>query len=155
MVKIGFSESGSKRRVKSMCVGSPIPLHLEAEIDGCTTKERFIHSQCVDSHEHGEWFRLNPEAVSGLVSQFKNWTPGENGVEWMPTIKGSIRRILESLDEPPAMTSLQYKSIRQNLGLTQAELSRLMGVSLRTIINREQGRPITREAELAICSLVE
>ena len=51
------------------------------------------------------------------------------------------------------MTAAEYKATREKLGLTQAGLARLLGVSVRTIINREQGRLITREAELAIKAL--
>lgn len=52
------------------------------------------------------------------------------------------------------MDATQYKETRERLGLTQAGLAALMGVSLRTIANRESGvHPISHEAEVAIRSL--
>ena len=52
------------------------------------------------------------------------------------------------------MTATEYKAIRERLGLTQAGLAALLGVSLRTIANRESGvHPISHEAAVAIRSL--
>ena len=52
------------------------------------------------------------------------------------------------------VTSTQYKEIRIGLGLSQVELAALLGVSLRTIANRESGvHTISREAAVAIQSL--
>jgi len=52
------------------------------------------------------------------------------------------------------MTSEEYKSIRKKLGLTQAELSAVLGVSRKTINFRESGSTkITEEARLAILLL--
>lgn len=52
------------------------------------------------------------------------------------------------------MTATEYKSLRERLGLTQAGLAALLGVSRRTIANREAGvHPISHEAERAIKSL--
>lgn len=48
------------------------------------------------------------------------------------------------------MTAAAYKAAREALGLTQARLAALLGVSERTVIGRENGRRISREAELAI-----
>jgi len=48
------------------------------------------------------------------------------------------------------MTPRKYKSIRRDLGLTQAELAALLGIYRRTVISREQGGLITDEAALAI-----
>ena len=53
------------------------------------------------------------------------------------------------------MTPAEYKAAREKLGLTQVELASRLGVSRRTIINREQGRLITREAALAIKALAK
>ncbi len=52
------------------------------------------------------------------------------------------------------MTATQYKAIRIQLGLSQAGLAALLGVSRATINAREAGRtPITEEAARAIRSL--
>ena len=51
------------------------------------------------------------------------------------------------------MTATHYKSLREALGLTQSELAAKLDVSKRTIIYREQGRKIPREAESAILAL--
>ena len=53
------------------------------------------------------------------------------------------------------MTNEHYKDTRAKLGLTQAELAALLGVSLRTIANRESGLyRITRESQVAIEALM-
>lgn len=155
LVKIGFTESGCKKRLRGLSTGSPMELLLEAEIDGCEIKERFLHSQCIGNHEHGEWFRLSPEAVIDLVNRFRNWNPRENGVEWMPTIKGAISRLFVSSVVYEQMAAEEYAAIREKLGLTQAGLADLLGVSLRTVKYRENGRLITQEAMLAIQWLAE
>jgi DNA-binding transcriptional regulator YiaG len=52
------------------------------------------------------------------------------------------------------MDATEYKATRERLGLTQAGLAALLGVSLRTIGNRESGvHPISHEAAVAIRSL--
>jgi DNA-binding XRE family transcriptional regulator len=51
------------------------------------------------------------------------------------------------------MSALEYKALRARLGLTQAGLAGLLGVSRRTIIFRETGARITEEAALAIRAL--
>lgn len=51
------------------------------------------------------------------------------------------------------MTAAEYRDRRERLGLTQVQLAARLGVSRRTIINREQGRLITREAKRAIKAL--
>ena len=51
------------------------------------------------------------------------------------------------------MTGTEYKSLREKLGLTQAGLAALLGVTRKTINARENGAKITEEARLAILSL--
>lgn len=52
------------------------------------------------------------------------------------------------------MDASQYKALRERLGLTQAGLAALLGVTRATINAREAGRtPITEEAARAIRSL--
>lgn len=52
------------------------------------------------------------------------------------------------------MTPTDYKAAREKLGLTQAGLAALLGVTRATINSREAGRtPITAEAALAIGAL--
>jgi len=49
------------------------------------------------------------------------------------------------------MTGDDYKRTRtEDLGMSQRELAGVMGVTPRTIINREQGKKLTREAAIAI-----
>jgi DNA-binding XRE family transcriptional regulator len=48
------------------------------------------------------------------------------------------------------MTTTQYKLTRERLGLTQGALARLLGVTRKTINQREQGGTITREAAMAL-----
>lgn len=52
------------------------------------------------------------------------------------------------------MSTAQYKAKRDQLGLTQAGLASLLGVTRETVNRRESGeQPITHEAALAISSL--
>jgi DNA-binding XRE family transcriptional regulator len=47
------------------------------------------------------------------------------------------------------------RAIRKRLGLTQAELAAALGVSRKTVCEREAGKvPITRETELAMEALI-
>jgi len=51
------------------------------------------------------------------------------------------------------MSGEQYKTHRERLGMTQAQLAAAVGVKRLRIVQRENGATITREAELAILSL--
>jgi DNA-binding XRE family transcriptional regulator len=51
------------------------------------------------------------------------------------------------------MTDTEYKSLREKLGLNQAELASRLGVTRKTINARENGAKITEEARLAILAL--
>ena len=52
------------------------------------------------------------------------------------------------------MTPAEYKALREKLGLTQAGLAALLGVTRKTVNSRETGAVrITEEAALAIRSL--
>jgi DNA-binding XRE family transcriptional regulator len=51
------------------------------------------------------------------------------------------------------MTAAEYKAEREWLGLTQTEIANRLGVSRDTIAKREAGRPINKEAVLAIKAL--
>ena len=53
------------------------------------------------------------------------------------------------------MTPAEYKALRCKLGLTQAGLAAVLGVTRKTINARENGAKITEEARLAILSLSE
>lgn len=54
------------------------------------------------------------------------------------------------------MTGEEYRDFRRReLGLTQAEAARLLGVDRLTVLRREGGKtPVTREAELALRALM-
>ena len=52
------------------------------------------------------------------------------------------------------MTATQYKQLREQLGLTQAGLAAMLGVTRATVNAREAGRAtITGEAAMAILAL--
>jgi DNA-binding XRE family transcriptional regulator len=52
------------------------------------------------------------------------------------------------------MTASEYKALREKLGLTQAGLAAVLGVTRKTVNSRETGAVrITEEARLAILSL--
>lgn len=52
----------------------------------------------------------------------------------------------------PDMDATEYRRLREKLG-TQQRVAELLGVSRRTIINREQGGHITEEAAMALRTL--
>jgi hypothetical protein len=52
------------------------------------------------------------------------------------------------------MTASEYKAIRESIG-TPTQVAALLGVSRMTIHNRENGKPITKEAALAIVALAQ
>lgn len=53
------------------------------------------------------------------------------------------------------MTATEYKQTREKLGLSQMALALALGVTNKTISNRERGaKPITKEAEMAILFLL-
>ena len=52
------------------------------------------------------------------------------------------------------MTASEYKAIRESIG-TPTQVASLLGVSRMTIHNRENGKPITEEAALAIVALAQ
>lgn len=64
-----------------------------------------------------------------------------------------LARYPESQSARP-MTPADYKAARDRLGLTQEQLAKRVGVSVRTIASREAGGPITREAEIAIRAIL-
>lgn len=51
------------------------------------------------------------------------------------------------------MTDLELKDLRKNLGLTQVELAKLVGVDVKTIQNWESGRKIPRSKDGILRSL--
>jgi DNA-binding XRE family transcriptional regulator len=53
------------------------------------------------------------------------------------------------------MTPTQYRRIRRQLGLTQAALAERLGVTRKTIIQREGKGPVTSEAALALQSITQ
>jgi len=54
------------------------------------------------------------------------------------------------------MTANEYREAREKLGLSQMALAAAVGVTNKTISNRERGsKPVTKEAEMAILFLLE
>jgi len=52
------------------------------------------------------------------------------------------------------MNAKEYRELREMLGLSQAALASALGVTNKTISNRERGtKPIAKEAELAMREL--
>jgi len=51
------------------------------------------------------------------------------------------------------MTDTEYKALREKLGLTQAGLASRLGVTRKTVNQRERGGKITEEAAMALESL--
>lgn len=93
LVKIGFTKSGSslKRRLQSLRTACPLPLRLEAKMNGSKLKEKCIHSFCINRHESGEWFRLNKEEVQRMITKYKYWKPTENGIERMSQLSHQVK----------------------------------------------------------------
>jgi len=88
LVKIGYTKSRESLpiRVKSISVGCPHKLKVEAVMSGSKIKERCIHGFCINRHERGEWFRLSPDEVSRMIAKYRDWTPAGAGIRKMPAI---------------------------------------------------------------------
>lgn len=54
-LKIGLSDDPA-RRLRSLQVGSPVPLTLLAHVLGSREKERYLHRRFAHLRSHGEWF---------------------------------------------------------------------------------------------------
>lgn len=52
------------------------------------------------------------------------------------------------------MTPEDYKAARKRIGLNQSQLAEKLGVTRKTITSRENGAPISKEAEMALNHLL-
>jgi DNA-binding XRE family transcriptional regulator len=69
----------------------------------------------------------------------------------MPDALGADLRANESTASTPNMTPSSYRAHRRQLGLTQAQLAALLGVTRETVCRREKGTAeISNEAALAL-----
>lgn len=62
LIKIGWTQWGSMKRLRQLQCGNPEPLKLIGVIEGQTqSTERLIHYQLKDYHYRGEWFNDCPK----------------------------------------------------------------------------------------------
>lgn len=67
-VKIGYSKN-PKEREETLQAEDP-DLNLLASWPGTTDDERALHTRFADLRTRGEWFRLSPNDVGGLIEEF-------------------------------------------------------------------------------------
>ena len=70
LIKIGFSSSlgGVHQRLRTMAIGSPVPLSLLGVIPGGRILERAVHFRFEDLRRRGEWFAPRKKLV-GFISE--------------------------------------------------------------------------------------
>lgn len=59
-VKIGYSDS-PESRLKTLQIGSPVPLHILVTVKGGANLEKKLHEKFSRSHSHGEWFHMSED----------------------------------------------------------------------------------------------
>lgn len=67
MVKIGCAYDPFQR-LKTLQMGSPTKLKIEALLKGSTKRERQLHKLLAKHRAHGEWFRLCP-AIESIIKE--------------------------------------------------------------------------------------
>ncbi len=55
-VKIGYTGSNPKERLRALQTGSPLPLQIWAYVDGTEELEAAFHNAFAPLRSHGEWF---------------------------------------------------------------------------------------------------
>lgn len=68
-VKIGVTSDDVEKRCRALQVGCPIPLVVEAVIDGDEATEGMLHRMVWVHRATGEWFRLDPSEVRDLIAR--------------------------------------------------------------------------------------
>jgi hypothetical protein len=58
-MKIGFTRTGARNRLKALQTGCPAPLRLSGCVPGTQEEERKLHEVFRPLHMHGEWFRYD------------------------------------------------------------------------------------------------
>ncbi len=115
-VKIGKSFD-VLRRVAELQVGNPSTLIVEAEIDGYTGLEAYLHKKCDERRGIGEWFDLTQAEVSSIVRFVgecqKIWATNEEA------------RLVREIIAEDALAELEHLEQRCHYKLLEKARSRL------------------------------
>ena len=128
-VKIGHAKD-PKRRFINLQIGSPVPLALERVCAGGESEEARLHMRFSEHRHAGEWFALAPEIEAHMETLAAPERPARK------------RKAVGSC--------APITAIRLSLGLSQADMAQLMGVTQSTISRAETGAvPLNKRTLLA------
>ena len=91
-VKIGRSANPG-RRAKSLETWTPFPLEVVAKIPGDNILEGRFHRAFLDSHQHGEWFRMSERLRDTIVAI----NAGRFDTRTLPAYAGVLKGLAERL----------------------------------------------------------
>lgn len=93
MVKIGCAYDPF-RRLKTLQMGSPTKLKIEALLKGSHKREKQLHKLLAKHRVHGEWFKLSPE-IEAIIKEVAKPTR----VRMLAERRGGDRSLSEMDDE--------------------------------------------------------
>jgi len=92
LLKIGWSADEPSKRIKSLQIGSPVPLEFVGCIGGSVGMERRAHANLAEWRSHGEWFHESQEIAmfadqfgpydSAVVSEARSYPQPPKFCEW-------------------------------------------------------------------------
>jgi DNA-binding transcriptional regulator YiaG len=109
-VKIGHAVN-VRRRLSELRTYCPVPLELEATLDGGEAEEHELHERFANHRRQGEWFLLAPE-IEELIAANRTAIPAKPFDATNP-----VARLL-------AKGEFSQCALAERLGVTQATISR-------------------------------
>ncbi len=139
-VKIGFTESCINKRLSQLQVSALDKLHLIAAIDGDVLREKELHEKFKPHRIRGEWFHYHND-IALFVEPYR-------------VAKGLA--VVRERGQKGPMTPDEFRTIRKDAALTQADLAERLGAAQSSISKFETGAaiidPKTELAMLAIAA---
>jgi len=65
LYKIGIS-TNPRKRLSTLQTGSPVPLKLLIQFEGCDDDEKQLHDLFIHRRQRGEWFRLSDDDLASI-----------------------------------------------------------------------------------------
>lgn len=135
-IKIGFTEAGVVKRLRSLQQASPVTLKVVGVMDGGRSHESALHALFEHYRLRGEWFAFAPD-----IAQYVD-----------ANCSSPI-----TLPRKTKMSPAAFKSARKTLGLSVSECAQLCNVDARTIRRWETGagHGDGRDPHPSACRLME